>query len=125
MLFVQGLVVLSEHKALRLYHLILILQGLIVMLEGFGLSVIGLFRQHQKLPQTWNSLASARQAKLALVELGDTCFNTLFLLYSIPSMNGTCKAHIAGNQSVVVREKEARRHQRLSRDGSLLVGFAF
>src|SRR6266566_612145 len=68
---------------------------------------------------------SARQARLALVGFGDKCFNTLFLLYSIPSMNGTSKAHIAGNQSVVMREKEARRHQRLSRDGSLLVGFAF
>ena len=60
MLLVQGLVVLSEHKALRLYHLILILQGLIVVPEGFGLSVVGLFRQHQKLPHTWNSLARAR-----------------------------------------------------------------
>ena len=32
---------------------------------------------------------SARQARLALVGLGDTCFNTLFLLFSILSMSGT------------------------------------
>src|SRR5436309_14232911 len=50
MLFVQSLVVISEHKALRLHHLILILQDLIVVLEDFGLCVVDLFRQHKKLP---------------------------------------------------------------------------
>jgi len=50
MLVVQGLVVLSEHKALRLYLVKLILHDLIVVLEGFGLRVVGLFHQHQKLP---------------------------------------------------------------------------
>ena len=48
LLFVQYIVVLCE-KALCPYHWILILQGLIVKLEGSGLIVFGLFHQHQKL----------------------------------------------------------------------------